>query len=493
MQVLRVILVTLVVLFAARAHGQEHQHNAGAAPTLFAVNEGSGTALLPETSEMYGLHRRAGSWEWMFHGNAFLQYLHEEANVHRGSSQTGSINWLMVMGRREVGTGRVGLRGMFSLEPATIGGCGYPDLLATGELCETDSIHDRQHPHDLLMEIAAEYDRPLRGNLRWQLYGGVAGEPALGPVAFPHRLSAMPNPIAPIGHHWLDATHVTYGVVTAGVFTSRWKIEGSLFNGREPDENRWDLDLSALDSYSGRISFAPADGLVLQVSAGRLTDAEAGEGSLPRANVDRVTASLTYHRRPGSANMWASTLAWGRNEERGLASHGFLAESSFTVAERDVWFGRLEVGTKPAHDLHAHEFTGVVTVGKLQGGYTRYLANVSGLQLGIGGLGSLGFVPEPLKPHYGRRANPGVGLFVTVRPRAMSHGTHETAAAGPDAHVMVQTAYDPAKLSCTSPIDPRTAARTTYQGRTYYFCSGKDRDEFLTNPAMSLTMMPPKQ
>ena len=139
---------------------------------------------------------------------------------------------------------------------------------------------------------------------------------------------------------------------------------------------------------------------------------------MPRADVDRVTASLTYHHRVGAGNLWASTLAWGRNDERHLASQAVLAESSVTVAERDVWFGRLEVGTKPAHDLHAHEFTGVMTVGKLQGGYTRYLASASGLRLGVGGLASLAFVPEALKPHYGRRANPGVGLFVTVSPAA---------------------------------------------------------------------------
>jgi hypothetical protein len=397
----------------------EHQHEHGATPGLFAPNEGSGTSWLPATSEMYALHRRAGQWEWMFHGNAFLQHLHEGANEHHGSSQTGSINWMMMMARREAGTARVGLRAMFSLEPATIGGCGYPDLLATGELCEADSIHDRQHPHDFLMEVAGEYDRPLRGSMRWQLYGGLAGEPALGPVAFPHRLSAMPNPIAPIGHHWLDATHITFGVVTGGVVTPSWKAEASLFNGREPDESRWDLDLAALDSFSGRFSFAPTVDLVLQVSAGHLADAEAGEGTLPRADVDRVTASVTYHRRTGMRNLWASTLAWGRNEERGIASHAFLAETSVTVDERDVWFGRFEVGGKPAHDLHIHElFNDVLTVGKLQGGYTRYLASTAGLRVGVGGHLSAGFVPKVIEPQYGSRANLGVGFFVTVRPSA---------------------------------------------------------------------------
>lgn len=406
-----------VVIATLGAFAQEHQHEHGSTPSLFPANEGSGTSWLPATTEMYALHRKAGQWEWMFHGNAFLQFLHEDANEHRGSSQTGSINWLMVMARRELGPARVGLRTMISLEPATIGGCGYPDLLATGELCERDSIHDRQHPHDLLMEVAGEYERPLRGNLRWQVYGGPAGEPALGPVAYPHRPSAMPNPIAPIGHHWLDATHITFGVVTTGVFTSRWKAEASLFNGREPDENRWDLDLAAMDSFSGRLSFAPSADLVVQVSAGHLNDAEAGEGSLPRADVDRVTASLAYQRRAGMRSVWASTIAWGRNSERGLASQAFLAETSVTVDERDVWFGRFEVGGKPAHDLHIHElFNEVLGVGKLQGGYTRYVAGAAGLRVGVGGHLSAAFVPKVIEPQYGSRANLGVGFFVTVRP-----------------------------------------------------------------------------
>jgi hypothetical protein len=369
---------------------------------------------------MYGLHGRAGQWELMGHGNVFLQFLHEAANEDRGSTQGGSINWLMGMARREVGPGRFGLRGMFSLEPATVGGCGYPDLLATGEQCDSESIHDRQHQHDFLMEIAGEYERTLRGDLRWQLYAALAGEPALGPVAYPHRLSAMSNPLAPIAHHWLDASHITFGVVTTGVFTRRWKVEASVFNGREPDENRWDLDLAALDSFSGRVSFAPSDEFVLQLSAGHLNEAEAGEIGLPRVDVDRVTASLTYHRRVGAANLWASTLAWGRNEETGVGSHALLLETSLTRAEHDVWFGRFELAGKSAHDLHIHDLNEheLLTVGKLQAGYTRYLASAAGMQLGVGGHLSAGFVPETIKPEYGSRANLGVGFFLTVRPGA---------------------------------------------------------------------------
>ena len=200
------------------------------------ARQGSGTAWQPDTTPMYALQADKAGWMLMAHENVFLQFLHDSGE--RGQDQFGSINWFMGMADRKVGAGRVRLRGMFSLEPWTIGGCGYPDLLATGERCNGQKIHDRQHPHDLLMELAAQYDAPIRGSMRWQVYGGPAGEPALGPVAYPHRLSAMPNPLAPISHHWLDATHITFGVVTAGVYANRWKAEASVFNGREPDENR---------------------------------------------------------------------------------------------------------------------------------------------------------------------------------------------------------------------------------------------------------------
>ena len=406
---------------SAPLDAHQHDHGATAAmPTLFPAREASGTAWLPDLTPMYALHGSAGSWELMAHGNVFVQFLHEAAPEHRGATQAGSINWAMGMARRRLGAGRVGVRTMLSLEPATIPGCGYPDLLATGEFCDGDSIHDRQHPHDLVMELATEYERALRGQLRWQVYAGLAGEPALGPVAFPHRLSAMPNPLAPTGHHWLDATHITYGVVTAGVFTPRWKAEASVFNGREPDENRWDLDLAALDSFSGRFSLAPSPGIVLQISAGHLTEAEAAHGAAPRVDVDRVTASATYHRQLGPGSIWATTLGWGRNEESAQATHSLMLESSLGRDDRHFWYGRVEVSEKTAHDLHVEETDLVFTVGKLQGGYTRYLAARRGFSVGFGTEVSAALVPRYLVPRYGNRASLGVGVFMTIRPAA--HG-----------------------------------------------------------------------
>jgi hypothetical protein len=404
---------------APQAPADEHQHEMPAEGT-FPAREGSGTAWLPETTPMYALHGQAGAWELMWHGNAFLQFLHEAAEEPRGSSQAGSINWVMGMARRSLGGGRLGVRTMLSLEPATIPGCGYPDLLATGETCDREPIHDRQHPHDLLMELAAEYERPLRGSLAWQVYAGLSGEPALGPVAYPHRLSAMPNPLAPIGHHWLDASHITFGVVTGGVFTQRWKAEVSIFNGREPDEERWDLDLARLDSVAARVSFAPAATLALQFSAGQLNEAEAGHDGGPRVDVGRVTASSTYHRPLRENSIWASTLAWGRNKEAGESTHALLLETNITLDERDTWFGRFEIGGKPAHDLDIHGTDEVFTAAKLQAGYTRYLRAWQGLVPGVGGTVSAGIVPSGLEPHYGSRVNMGFGLYLTLRPGA--HG-----------------------------------------------------------------------
>lgn len=395
---------------------QVHEHTA-AESTVFAPREASGTAWQPDETPMRGFHYQMSGWEVMLHGNGFLQVLHESAPEHRGATQAGSINWAMAMAARSVGTGRLGARMMMSLEPLTIRGCGYPNLLQTGEFCDGDSIHDKQHPHDLFMELAAEFDRPLTQSLRWQIYGGLAGEPALGPPGFPHRLSAEPNPISPIVHHWTDSTHVTFGLVTAGVYSARWKAETSLFNGREPDEGRYDLDLGALDSVAARVSFAPTRQLVMQVSAGHLNDAEQLHLSFPPLDVVRVTSSLAYHRRVRRAGLWATTAAGGANRESGVTTHGLLLESSLNLSERHELFGRMELNGKPAHDLHVHESNEVFTVGKVQGGYTRYLSPRRGVQPGFGGTLSAAIVPDAIQPRYGG-VGVGVGVFLTLRPAA---------------------------------------------------------------------------
>jgi hypothetical protein len=269
------------------------------------------------------------------------------------------------------------------------------------------------------MEAAVLYTRPLSSRIGLQLYGGLSGEPALGPVAFPHRLSAMMNPVAPVSHHWLDATHITYGLLTGGIYGSRWKVESSVFNGREPDEDRYDLDLAAMDSFSGRVTFLPTPRWALQVSAGHLEEAE--EHTPERVDVERVTASAMHHRPLDAAGFIATTFAWGRNVEERLATHAVLAETSISLEDQHLIFARGELAQKTGHDLDLHGADDdVFTVGKLQVGYSRFLAPIKGWRAGLGGSVSIGLLPERLSSTYGGRAPLGFGLFLTLRPAAMA-------------------------------------------------------------------------
>ena len=401
----------------ATAGEQHDQHDEHAAHDMGDMaRDASGTSWLPTESPMYAIHAQRGPWTLMFHENAFLQYLKDAGP--RGEEQVGSINWLMLMAQRNIGSGRLGFQGMVSAEPWSIRGCGYPDLLATGEECSGEKIHDRQHPHDLFMELAVDYTAPIAGDIRWQLYAAPAGEPALGPVAYPHRISAMPSPIAPISHHWLDSTHVTFGVISGAVYGKRWKAETSVFNGREPDEHRTNVDFAALDSVSARVWFMPIPRLALQVSAGHVKEAEPGEAGSPRIDVDRITASATYHRAVRDNGIWATTVAWGRNAEADHASNGVLIETNVTLKQRDAWFGRFEVVGKTAHDLVVLAPPEAFTVAKLQGGYTRYFPGRAGFQPGVGAAASVGIVPDDLTSTYGSRANAGVAVYLTLRPAA---------------------------------------------------------------------------
>jgi hypothetical protein len=226
----------------------------------------------------------------------------------------------------------------------------------------------------------------------------------------------MPDPLAPITHHWFDSTHVTFGVMTAGIYGDRWKAETSVFNGREPDETRTNFDFAPLDSWSGRLWLLPTHRWALQVSAGRLTEAEAGHDGGPRIDVDRITASATYHRSRGAGTVWASTFAWGRNHAAGAqATNALLAETNLTIDDRDTWFGRFELSEKSGHDL-AVESPDRLTVAKLEAGFTRYLSGWKGLKPGVGAVISAGFVPESLQRAYGHPVNVGLGVYLTVRP-----------------------------------------------------------------------------
>ena len=386
--------------------------------------ESSGTAWLPDASPMHALHGQGAGWELMLHGSLYVHYLDDGGD--RGREQFGSTNWAMGMARRPLLGGDMTLRVMLSADPVTADECGYPDLLATGEFCDGEPLHDRQHPHDVFMELTAVYERAIADGLGVQLYAGPVGEPALGPVAFPHRISSFPNPIAPIGHHWLDSTHIAFGVATAGIYGRKWKAEASVFNGREPDGDRFDLDLDALDSYSGRLWLLPSEAWALQVSAGRLKEAEVHDVGGPRIDLTRMTASATYHRPLERNGLWASSMAWGRNREGGVATYALLLETEINIAERDLFFGRFEIVEKTGDDLVLPEELEMLrfTVGKLGVGYVRQLDPVAGLVPGLGVGVTLARVPARLEPFYGSRSPTGLQLFFRMRPAPMSEMDH---------------------------------------------------------------------
>jgi hypothetical protein len=209
---------------------------------------------------------------------------------------------------------------------------------------------------------------------------------------------------------------MAFGVATAGVYGSRWKAEASVFNGREPDERRWDFDFAPLDSYAARFWFLPSSQWALQVSGGHLNEAENASIGLPRIDVDRVTASATFHRTTLEQTWWATTIGWGRNAEHGdQPTQAVFGETSVTFRDRDALYGRVEWSQKTLHDLAVFA-PGVLYLAKLQVGYTRYTAPRHGWRPGIGGSVSTGIVSPALAPEYGGRANIGASLYVTMRP-----------------------------------------------------------------------------
>ena len=380
------------------------------------VRMGSGTSWMPDSSPMHANHKMWGDWTVMLHGVAFAQY--DKQWSRRGDDQLGIVDWEMVMAMRRVGSGMLHLHGMASLEPATIGAKGYPLLLQTGESHRGAPLHDRQHPHDALMEIAAMFQQPVGRNVALELYGGLAGEPALGPVAFMHRPSAQNDPLSPLGHHWQDATHISYGVLTAGIY-SRWaKLEGSLFNGREPDENRWNLDLRRLDAYSGRLTVNPTDRLSVAGWYGFLPSPEALH---PDESVHRYGASMLYGGRGIAGGAWESMLLWGANAHGGRTETSLAAESNLEIGQRNAVFGRAEYVKKSAEELvlpnvdEQREFP----IRSLVGGYMREVGKVRGGSIGVGGRLSVNFVPSDLRPFYGTQTPSGLAVYVRIRPNRM--------------------------------------------------------------------------
>ena len=374
----------------------------------------SGTGWQPAATPANLWRKALGSWDVMAHGALFID--HNQPGGPRGAGKAESVNWLMVMEQHSFGGGTVLFRQMFSAESLTAPHPGFPQLFQTGETYHGKPLVDHQHPHNVFAELALYYTRPISEKVSWLFYGGAAGEPALGPVAFMHRASAAELPMAPLSHHLQDSTHTSFGVVTTGLIIDRIKIEGSAFNGREPNEKRYGIQFAALDSWSARLSAAPSRNWTAQYSYGRLEHPEALEPGSER----RQTASVEYARR-FDRGAWATTVVWGRKHKEldGRNLNSYLLESMVNFKLRNYVFSRIELVDKdelfPDDPSHPRFRIGAFTFGG-----SRDLVQNRLWQLALGTGVTLYSKPQALNTLYGD--NPvSFQVFLRLRPGLSGH------------------------------------------------------------------------
>ena len=374
--------------------------------------ESSGTSWQPDTSGHMGWMNSSGDWTLMAHGVLNLVYDHQSGR--RGDDKAFASGMLMGMAQRPVGNGTLQFKAMVSPDPL-MGKSGYPLLLASGETANgTDRLIDRQHPHDFFMELSASVSQDIGPKSSVFVYAGLPGEPAFGPPAFMHREAIMDSPEAPISHHWLDSTHIVFGVLTGGLVLDRFKVEVSRFNGREPDQHRWNIESGPLDSTSVRLSWNPTAELALQGSWGHFEDPEQLE---PGVDQKRWSASALYAREIAPGWKFAGTLAWGRKtiDHHGetLKDDAFVAEASVKHASWTV-FGRGEI-TENRELIDLAEHGPAYRVGKISLGAVRDFRVAEHFTLGAGGLLAVNFVPDGLAPLYGGHNPVGAMGFLRLK------------------------------------------------------------------------------
>jgi hypothetical protein len=411
---------------SAETH-DHHQHHGPATASVASPNRStgflfgfsSGTSVNPASWTMPMLMQTKGNWNLMWMGQAFL--VGTQQSGPRGGDKVYSANWGMLAAARNLGRGSLMLRGMVSLDPLTVTGNQYPLLFQSGETANGKPIVDGQHPHDLLMEVSIHYARPIGVKALLNFYYAPVGDAALGPIAFPHRASAMELPQATLGHHWQDATHIANNVVAAGVTYSKFRLEASGFRGKEPNENRWNIDMGPIDSWSSRLTWQPGSNWVAQVSAGRIHRPETAHED----DVVRSTASVHYTKPVRGTLGWSSSLIWARNYKTigRYATNALLAETVVPVSRRNLLTARFEWSQRDElfeydHDLAHRIFdeTGkrAHNVAAYTVGYTRELGSVGPVQAAVGFNVTAYSISSALKPYYGSSPY-GTSVFLRFR------------------------------------------------------------------------------
>lgn len=384
---------------------------------MYLMNMASGTSTNPDSWSMPMLMRSAGPWSLMFMGQAFL--VDTQQSGPRGGDKLYSTNAFMFSASHSLGGGSLLLQSMFSLEALTIADRRYPELFQTGETAYGRPLSDAQHPHNFLMGLGVQYAHSLGGNML-QVYYAPVGDPALGPVAYPHRASAAELPQAPLGHHWQDSTHISGNVATVALKRAWFRLEASGFHGAEPGENRWQIPWGGMDSWSGRLSLVPSGNWKFQASAGRITHPERQSPG----DVIRSTASVSYNRPAGHGDSWSSSLIWGRNHDTftGHNLNSYLLESVYPFSRRNFLTGRVEYVDKdelfaatPGLEEQLDRTAGsTFRIGAYTAGYTRDIGTFKMIATGVGANASVYALPAVIKPYYGERPW-GINIFLRCR------------------------------------------------------------------------------
>jgi hypothetical protein len=378
----------------------------------------SGTSVEPISTPVPMLMTSKGRWMLMFHANVFV--LDEQQSSVRGADRFFSTNWFMGMAQRKLGPGVFTSRVMVSFEPATVTDRRYPLLFQQGETAFGAPIADGQHPHDFIMEVAALYDLKLSEKSLLSFYFAPVGDPSIGPTGYAHRASAFEDPVAPLGHHQEDSTHLADDVVTLGLTYRKARIEASGFHGREPDEFRWDIDQGKIDSWSTRLTIEPGKNWGAQYSYARIKSLEA---LFPDEDQERMTASIMYNR-PFHKGNWANTIVWGRTRSLKDNSrfNSYLFESTMHFRARNYLWTRIEnaersneliLGENPLPPGFQEE-----PIGRVQAytfGYNHDIELVPHLASAIGAQVTTYAVPNSLKAIYGSRPA-GIAVFLRLRP-----------------------------------------------------------------------------
>ena len=389
--------------------------------SLIMNRNGSGTGWLPDQTPMYAWMKTGDSWSTMWHGGLFIRQNWQNVNndFQNGGRQFDVPGWAMGMAQKEVGdNGLLLLRGMVSIDAITMGGSGYPLLYQTGESYAGAPLVNRQHPHDFFTELGVGYTHRVSTDVDVSVYVGYPGEPAVGPTAFMHRISSMNNPDAPLGHHWQDATHVTFGVATLGFRFRDFKIEGSSFTGREPDEHRYNFDPPKFDSYSTRLSVSPNKSVVMQVSYAFLNSPEE---HAPDEDFNRATASVIYSLASSGDKLVTAAAVWGFNQSTTHTEHqehSVLLESNFQMGRQAV-YGRYEWVKKSAEEL---ELTALgeqlIPIQSITIGTNRTLANLFNTDIALGVQGTFSIQPTELDAYYGQHPF-SAEIYLRIVPRLM--------------------------------------------------------------------------